>query len=145
MTVSSKSPLRNMAEYLREQWRAVRGGTYFVKRGPILWADFDFEAQPRAVAILIDDHTFLRDINDANVAFELGARMPSGREPEVDDGLLEELTDDAKWVIRQLVKGTDSVGDAVVLRLEHQSARIREWHDPDMKVQGVICTFLAAL
>jgi len=145
MTVSTKSPIRVMAEYLREQWATVRNSTYFVKRGPILWAEFPFETRPKAASILIDDYTLFRDINAARVSFEVGARMPSGREPQVDDGLLEELTDDCRWVLRQLVKATDPVGNQIVLRFEHSSARIREWHDPDMKVQGVICDFLAEL
>jgi hypothetical protein len=114
-----------------------------VKRGPIHWATFDFSAMPKAVAILVDDQSFIKEdgVNDANISFEVAARMATGQQPEVDDGLLDELIDDAIWVIRSLRQAKNGQGDNVILRLASSAARITEWHDPDVRVQGIVCPF----
>lgn len=132
-----------MINAIRVSWGEVRGGSYFVKRGPIHWASFDFEELPKAVAILVDDLSFMKNdgINDANISFEVAARMATGKESEVDDGLLDEIIDDAIWVIRSLKQAKNSQGDNVIMRLSERTARITEWHDPDVRVQGVVASF----
>lgn len=124
---------------LRELCVEVRGGVHFVKRGPIDWAVFNFDAHDRAIAVLLDDHSFLGDINDASISFEIAGRMiQPEKSPDLDDGLLDEMIDDAEWIIRSLIDSDDSKGDPVILKANLLDARIVEFHDVQLRVQGII-------
>ena len=133
------SPRKVMMDTFRQLCRDVRGGVYFTKRGPIDWSSFNCGEQERAIAILIDDHSFMKDINDASITFEIAGRMiqPEQR-PDLDDGLLDEFIDDAEWIIRSLIDSVDTQGDPVVLKAGFADARIVEFHDVQLRVQGII-------
>jgi len=129
-------------ETLTTRWSEVRGGSYYVKRGAISWPSFDFERRPRAVAIMADELLFLRAEAPMDVSFEVAASMPGPTEdPQIDEGLIDELADDTEWVVRKLIEAVDTQGDCVALRVAEQDARIIEWHDPTIRVQGIVAFF----
>lgn len=127
---------------LRALCEEVRGGVYFVKRGPIDWSSHNYDENQRAISILLDDHSFLKDINDASISLEFGGQMlrPDER-PDMDDGLLDEMIDDAEWIIRSLIGSTNSQGDNIILQAKIKDARIVEFHDAQLRVQGIVAFF----
>lgn len=128
-----------MMDTFRKLCEEVRGGIHFIKRGPIDWSSFNFDENQRAIAILVDDTSFLKDINDASLSFEIAGRMiqPEDR-PNLDDGLLDEMIDDAEWIIRSLIDSKDKQGDSVIMKAGFNDARIVEFHDVQLRVQGII-------
>lgn len=137
--MSQKSARRVALEAFKAAAKKVRNGAYFVKRGPINWAVFPFPKHPRAIAITIDTQDFLphNGIHNAEVAIEMAAAMPGDdEEPGIDDGLMDDLTEDAEEIVRQLLTKQDALGDAVALKVVGRS--IDEFHDSELRVQGVI-------
>lgn len=138
----SDSPRKIVLDTLRGFCQQVRGGVYFVKRGPIDWATFPFNQHSRAISILVDDQSLFLDINVASLTLEFGAQLRSvSDDPGLDDGLMDELTDDAEWVVRSLIDSSNSQGDAVVLRTDLKESRAIEFHDAQLMVQGIVVNF----
>ena len=139
------SALKDVRDALVKYAKLARNGKYFVKRGAMVWAAFDFSRHERAVAIMFDDLTILRQDkpNDAKVAIEMFCRMPKDTDdPEIDDGLLDELIEDAEWVLVKAMSETSKgSGDNVILRLDAESANVVEAHDVSKRVQGIVVTF----
>lgn len=141
ISLATASARRNALKKLKELWKGARNGVYFVKRGAVNWGTFDFDAKPRAVAILVDRGSFLRinGINYADVAFEICAQMrATPGEPEIDDELLDELIDDAERVIYDLQESKDKEDNPVVLKVSKDTAEYEEFHDVEKKIQGII-------
>lgn len=134
-----------------ERWKEIavqlRNGSYFVKRGAINWTTFPFDTYERAIAIMLDDGQLLRTqrshgMKPTRCSMEIFCRLPSDQEvPEIDDGLMDELLDDAESVVRDLLRSKDSSGDPVVFRIDENTARFVEAHDVQVKVQGVVVMF----
>lgn len=133
-----------MAE-LKRLAGVARNGRYFVKRGAINWAAFDFEKHGPAIAVMMDDTTLLRpdgnEFNRANLALEVFAPMPDGSDPGIDDGLLDELLEDAESIICDVNKATTSDGQPLAFDIVTGSASAKESSDVDQRVQGVVCQF----
>lgn len=133
------SARRVVMDTLRQLWGDVRGGTYHVKRGPIYWPAWEFKNKPLAVAILADEIAPFKQMIPADLSFEIGAAMPEVEsEIMIDDGILDEIVDDVEWVFRQLAQARDSKGDNVVLKADFDGSTVQEWHDPELRVQGVV-------
>lgn len=138
----SDSPRRVVMDTLRRLCEEVRGGVYFVKRGPIDWATFPFDSHPRAISILADDLSLFKELNEASLTLEIAAQIRTqGEDPGLDDGLMDEFIDDAEWVVRSLIGKDNASGDAVVLKTDLEDSRAIEFHDPQLKVQGIIVNF----
>lgn len=132
---------RQLITRVREFWTERSGQRYFVKRGVINWAGFDFKSRPFAIAILIDDMSIRREINGMNLTFEIATSMPTNQEfPEIDDGLLDDLIDDCESFIDEIRGWTDSKGDTLALRVQFSLARVVEFHDSNKQVQGIVLT-----
>lgn len=132
-----------VADTLKVLCKRQRGRRYFVKRGVIEWATFDFGAHPRAIGIMFDEIEILREsgMYDAQVTLEMGVALPSAQEPvEVDDGLLDELIEDAEEILKALQQAANGSTEPVIFKLATQTARVREWHDVDLRVQGVVAS-----
>lgn len=128
-----------MAQRMLDAWRQVRNGRYWVRRGAVNWAAFDFSKNPFAVAVMIDEATFMRPINDATVTFEVFTRIPEqGGDPLLDDEEIEKLVDDAVEVI--LLGSAFDQGPFRYEPLEN-SARVVECSDSSLGVQGVVISF----
>lgn len=138
MPSTEKSARRAMVEELVNLWRRVRGAGYYVKRGPVYWANHDFAKRPRAVSILLNAGSFLRERNEVNVSFEIASRWElDPADPQMDEGLQDDMLDDAKWVLQELAGATDENGDSVVLQARKDD-KFQEFSDPDVRVQGVV-------
>jgi hypothetical protein len=133
----NKSPRRVAAESLKFFASTVRGSSYYVKRGAINWANFDFEAHPRAISILFDEQSLLKEINDCRVSLEMFSRLPEV-ETGIDDGLMDELFEDAEYIFRSFVNALDGQGNSVVLSADQPGVRVVEAHDANLGVQGVV-------
>lgn len=134
----ARTPMKDVLDKVQDLWRQARGGAYFVHRGAVHWPTFDFDARPRAVGIGVDDRTLMREINDMDLSFEVGARMPEGAELQFDDSLATEIQEDVEWVIRKLIESTNPEGDSLILNPKLGDARVIEWSDPDFRAQGVV-------
>lgn len=139
------SSRRALMEALTEQAKAVRNGSYFVKRGAIDWADFEFVNHPAAISVQLVSHQLLASgrtgLREGLVAIEIFRRMPEGQaRPEIDDALMDQIQDDAESIVDGLIASLDAQGDAVVIKVERDSSSVEEAHDVTLGVQGVVCT-----
>lgn len=138
MTIQ-KSNLRLAMESLIGISRKARNGAYFVKRGAIVWEEFQFDRHPRAISIQVDERDFLRQTCRADCAIEFAAAIPGTAEiPEIDDGLMDEFTEDVEAIVRAWRAAADSVGSFVI---GFTPGKITEFHDVDYRVQGVTAKF----
>ena len=136
-----------MMDSMKAKARTVRNGRYFVKRGAIDWTSHDFASKPFALSLQIDDGSLLRTasvrgMKSARISMEMFAPLPKAQDvPEIDDGLLDELIDDAEAIVLDLVMARDSSDDPIVFRVDETGARFVEAHDISLLVQGIVVTF----
>ena len=131
---------------LVDKAKTLRNDVYFVKRGAINWTTHDFDQDPRAVAVMIDDFQLFGKTNSgmktANLSIEMFAKMPQrDGKPEIDDALQDELVDDAEALLRHLQTARDGGDNPVVFKLDLESARVIEAHDIEIQVQGAVVQF----
>lgn len=120
----------------------VSRGEYFVKRGAVNWATFPFDEKGKAIAVMIDDTTFMapnKGFDFMNLSLEVADRMPDGTQPAIDDNLYEQMRVDIEWILARVIQETNSKGDNVIMRVD-RNARLIEFHDVDRRVQGVVVT-----
>ena len=141
MTQSSR---RLMIAGFKDLWKKARNGAYFTKRGPIDWSSYTFEKKARAVSILVDDTSMMTvdGITPASMSFEIGAPINEDRSnPEIDDGLLDELFEDAQLVLEGIQRlqqpGTQ---EPVILGMD-RNVSVVEWHSAELKIQGIVVIF----
>ena len=141
----TKTTRREMVDRWRELAEQIRNGIYFVKRGAINWTTFPFVDRTGGIALMIDDGTLFRNtmgMKDARCSMEMFRAMPEDEEePQVDDGLMDELLDDAETILLDLLKSTDSNGDPILFKIDRDTVRFVEAHDTSIKVQGIVVTF----
>lgn len=141
------SPIHSVLIKLKELWeQKTENGRYYVRRGPINFASFQFDRFPRAVAIICDDSSLPLPqeqfpFQGARISFEIGMSMPDEASGSIDDEAIDALRDDCTDILLQLLEATDTEGDNIVLRIDLGQARVIEWHDADRNLQGVILSF----
>lgn len=131
---------------LREVAQQLSGGKYFVKRGYINWATWNFDGYPRALSIMLDEHQFLTTdgTTEATVSFECFMRVDTSPEVmEIDDASLEEIITYLASILDQLEQERMREDPAypVAFSIKRNSARAVEAHDAEMRIQGVTATF----
>ena len=138
--MSAKKGNRQLAmDSLKAVAKKVRNGVYFVKRGAIVWGEFAFDKHARAISIQMDERDFMKATNRAECALEFAAAIPGTDEiPEIDDGLMEEFADDAEAILKACLADSDSVGNFI---LGFAPGKMAEFHDVDIRVQGLIVKF----
>lgn len=142
-----KSNFRLVMEALKAIAKKGAAGAYFVKRGAIVWEEFPFPKYPRAVSIQVDRRDFMKAENRADCAIEVAALIPGSDEvPEIDDGLMDEFTDLAEFIIGTLKRdlnpdNSDSIG---AFAFGVFVGDITEFHDVDFRVQGITAKFSIA-
>jgi len=127
----------------KEIAKVVRSGAYFVKRGAINWTTWGWDKYPRAISIQLDDTTLfqINGINEGTLTLEMFARMKTSKEvPEIEDAIMDELLQDAEEILVGLMDAKDSSGNAVILKLDENTARAVESHDTTLRVQGIVVT-----
>lgn len=129
----------NIGKTLKAKYEEIKNKAYFVRRGPIDWTSHDWETRPRAVAIIIDDCTFLQQVNSATVSFEVFSKIPKDTD-DISDTLTDELFSDAAEVLNYLITTKDDNNDNVATLMPKSELAI-ECYDMDLKIQGLIITF----
>lgn len=143
----AKSARRQMCDRWRELAEQVRNGLYFVKRGAINWTTFPFKDEQGGIALMIDDGQLLRTqrergMKPARCSMEMFRSLPDlNAIPAIDDGLMDELLDDAEEILTELMKSRTASNDPIVFRIDANSVRFVEAHDTEIKVQGIVVTF----
>lgn len=137
------SSRKDILDRLKELGRQVRQGSYFVHRGPLNWAKFNFETYPRALTILVDEsNPFAPQFQNMSISFEMFCRMPEEVSKDLtDDSVLDELVEDAQWILSELTRSVNGDGDNLVLKLDSKTSTALEVHDADLGVQGIIILF----
>ena len=80
-----------------------------------------------------------RGFADARISMEIFTRIPdTDQEPQIDDGLLDELIDDARWIVEQLEQSKNKAGDPIVFKLPKNTSSLVESHDATLMVQGIV-------
>ncbi len=155
------SPRRWILEHLEREWSTVRGGAYRVYRGPVVWAEWNFDANPRGVSLFTATITPLgvpSELNGAKLAtfqMEVAAKIGDperwgARSRECVDGLHDELLEDSESVLLALLSAVHSLSgeegaDAAVFRLDARQAIADAWFDAAYAVQGWNIRFTAAI
>lgn len=136
------SARKDVTDKIKALAKSVRNSAYFVKRGYINWATFDFTSYPRAISILVDEERLLRDTKgfaDARISLEIFTKIPPSTDPpQIDDGVLDELIDDARWIVEQLEQARNAQGDPVVFKISRNTSALVESHDATLEVQGIV-------
>lgn len=112
-----------------------------VHRGAVDWTNYPFDEFPRALCVLIDDTTLFQPdggFDNMNLSIEVACRMPESPIGP-DDNLFEDIRSELQRIILVLLSAADSEGDALVVKAD-QSARLVEFHDTQLQVQGVAVT-----
>lgn len=121
--------------------RAQRSARYFVKRGYLEWTAHDYVAHPYPVAVMVDAER-PGSIGDTVAALSLVAatKIPQHGVVELDDEVLQDLLDDLRGALQQLehAEPTLTADGPVVFRLDWEGASSHEWHDTDLRLQGVV-------
>lgn len=139
--MTQKSNQTLALESLKAIATKARNGSYFVKRGAIVWEEFPFEKFKRAISIQVDERDFMRPTNKAECALEFAAAIPgTDQHPGIDDGLMDEFLEDAEAIFRAWRQAMDSIGTFV---LGFTPGKITEFHDVDYRVQGMTAKFTA--
>ena len=131
---------------LKEVALRVAGGKYFVKRGYINWATWNFDAHPQAMSLMLDEHQFMASQADAVISIECFTRIKSGDAPEIDDVVLDGIVQDLAAILDQMEEERDRQDPAypVAFAIKRGSAKAVEAHDAEMRIQGVTATFEAS-
>lgn len=135
----------NFIKTIRASAEARGNKRYFVKRGVINWATFNFASHQFAMSMLIEDTTFMRVNGMQEMTFSLEAATvipDSTEQPEIDDGIIDILIEDMEAIFAEARVKVDAHGDSVALGVDTESARIVEFHDSALRVQGIIATVI---
>ena len=135
------SDLPALLTKLRELWAERAPTAYRVRRGAVNWSAFDFKQHPRGVAIILEESPLLPQPgnNRATIGFEVFAAMHTGEAENLDDGVLEELRDDARAVIGGIAEWV--VDGRPQCDVDLNSAVVDEAYDLRRGVQGILVSF----
>lgn len=126
--------------------KAVRGGRYHVHRGGVY--DALFAKHRFVVSVIVQDG----DLNEANPALDFTDAIGKstmvldfwmslkGTPDELEDDWLDQMQDDAVWVVRRLVE-TIAAQHGFNSGIDFAGARYREFAAADFTLQGVTVTF----
>lgn len=134
--------------------RAQRQQRYYVRRGPINWATFDFERHPYAIAILTPEFSLKGDqhgVDQCTVTLELCQKMPDEaldrdqRRDGLDDVGLESLVEDVVGIVSALELAAYPNNDFLCSLLRFSKDRPpvqgQEMSNDNWSVQGIQATF----
>lgn len=125
---------------LKDFLTPLHGGRYWVHRGPVNWARFDFPTHPYAVAIMLDDVSLFRNEKGhltATLTLEVFTRL-SEKQDGLNDDIMDDLQEDVVKAFTLLKIAVDDNGNAVVFRLFNGTAV--EVYDASLSVQGMIAS-----
>lgn len=130
----------NVVGKMRALAEELRGRAYYVRRGAINWATFEFQKRERAVSIMVDEATMLRAMNSLKVTLEFACAIPE-QVDAMNDDMMDQFMVDFEAFADKLVKSVDDKGDAVVHSLDLNTVIAVEFSDFDLQVQGLSVSF----
>lgn len=146
--MSGRSQRYQFMTRLKELASRIRNARYWVRRGAVDWASFDFSARKHAIALTVDEGPVLPDVEGRQtfkIGMELFGAMPGDSTESIDDLLMDELWEDAGQLLEQLIQESDERGDSLALKLVASSTKGIETHDAGLQVEGLIVTFTVSV
>lgn len=141
--MSKPSNRRLALQKLKEIAKKARNGRYLVKRGAMAWMEFPFAKYKYALSIQVDSRDWLAEQISADCALEFAAAIPGSEDlPEIDDELMDEFGDDADAIILEWLRWADDLGNVVA---GFSAGKVTEFHDTDIRVQGLTAKFTIQL
>lgn len=146
MSAVSSQRTRVLAKII-DLCKEAGGSRYFVRRGAVNWAEFDFNRYSAGISILTPEFTLLGvQLNSITVTLELIQSIPEGerlyRETDgLNDEEIEGLVEDARIILLGLKAAKDESGNAIVLRIVDNRIEGQEMSNLDFSIQGVMITF----
>lgn len=141
--MKTDKPIAESMAALKDAFLAQRAGRYFVVRGAVNWANWDFVAHPWAVSINIDVCGFVNQsmMTEITLGIEVVARMTEATtEQGIDDWTLDEIRTDIARALDGWKVSRNSDGSMNVFRIAKESAVLKEFHDANKGVQGIVAT-----
>lgn len=127
---------------------------YYVRRGPINWASFNFDQHRYGFSILTPQFTLIGDqhgIDSCTITIEMVQEMPDEslerdeRRDGIDDRGLESMVKDIESIIRQLLRATYPNNDFVCTlsrsSKDEPPVNAQEMSTTDWSFQGFTVTF----
>lgn len=123
-------------------------GAYEFHRGDFDWQGHDYSQTPRVAYLMVMQsqievprENFPTRAATAQLVLVKGTSGSSVAPTELDDALIDELTDHASWVIddaqRAVYPGTQDFAVAI----DKPNAEVREFHSVGFDIQGIAVTF----
>jgi hypothetical protein len=137
------SPRAVFAKTLVGLLRAARGGAYHVHRGPVDWSTFSFSEHPSAIAVVIDESTFLQQAmydNPVSARVTIDALVPLRGDHGMDDDAIDVVIDDVTRAVLGLFDEKYQPTEDLVFKIDGRQSRLKEVVDTGLGVQGVIAT-----
>jgi len=123
-----------------ELWGEVRNQKYEVHRGAVNWPNYDFDKHPLAVAVMMDECSFLGQINEGIVSFEIFAKITDDK--KLNDVELETQLNNVMNVIHLFNKSISSIDPRRSIgAVLPKSEKCIEHYDISLNVQGLVILF----
>lgn len=127
---------------------AKRLPKYFVRRGDADALTHDYTAHPYLAYLMsteagLDHNREVTPVVEMKGQLVLAASRPpatGGVTGELDDALIDELSIDATWILREACRSLSAVGALGDIHLS--TATMQEFHNVGHTVQGIAVTFL---
>ena len=119
-------------------WETVRNQKYTVFRGAVNWPNHDFQKTPYVVSVGMDECTFLREINEGVMSFEIFA--PIVKEKKINDVELDIQLMNVMEIMFEFGKSKNLDGRSIGIVLPKSETCI-EYYDSSLNVQGLIILF----
>lgn len=139
------SSRRQVLAALRYAWTQVGGARYEVKRGPVDWPNWNFDAFPYGVSLVVPEGPLdlpaqffgQRDSKrELTVAMTAFWRVP-GNPQEVDDAIPEEIGTHVAHAIALVFESRDPQGQPLIHSISPDTSNVDAF-DAQLKVQGIV-------
>ena len=143
-SLMNKSARRNLIAAFKDAAKTVRNGRYRVKRGFVNYVTFPYDKNPFVLAIQIPQEPFKATVvqdeasgtTSAEMALEFSCLLPEGdTDPEINEDVLDEFVEDAREIVRQVLKRKDVANDDVAVNVVGREAE--PFMSLDLGIQGL--------
>lgn len=141
--MKTDKPVAESMVALKDAFLEQRAGRYHVIRGAVTWSNWDFVARPHAVSINIDVCGLVNQsgMREMTLGIEVVARMSETATQEgIDDWTLDDIKCDIERALDRWKVSRNSDGSQNVFRINKESAILKEFHDANKGVQGIVAT-----
>lgn len=132
--IGKKEVMRKLVDL----WKEVRNQKYTVYRGAVNWPNHDFEKFPYSVTVMMDECSFLGEINEGIVSFEIFA--PIVEDKNINDEELDTQLLNVMQIFQELGNSKNRDGRFIASILP-TSEKCIEHYDSALNVQGLIILF----